>query len=51
MLRRSCFATTSASINERLKRDGMRTIRLDDAELVGRYGLEALASEAGHFQQ
>jgi hypothetical protein len=38
-------------INERLERDGMRTIRLDDAEMVARYGLEALAKEAGYFQQ
>jgi hypothetical protein len=36
-------------INERLERDGLRTIRLDDAEMVARYGLEALAKEAGHF--
>ncbi|MDQ4093551.1 MAG: hypothetical protein M3143_09160, partial [Actinomycetota bacterium] len=38
-------------INERLERDGMRIIRLDDAEMVARYGLELLAKEAGHFQQ
>ncbi|MDQ3762810.1 MAG: hypothetical protein M3460_14495 [Actinomycetota bacterium] len=38
-------------INERLERDGMRTIRLDDPEMVGRYGLEALVKEAGHFQE
>jgi hypothetical protein len=38
-------------INERLEQDGMRVIRLDDAEMVARYGLEALAKEAGHFQQ
>jgi hypothetical protein len=37
-------------INERLEQDGMRTIRLDDAEMVARYGLEALAKETGHFQ-
>ena len=36
-------------INERLERDGMRTIRLDDTEMVTRYGLERLAKEAGHF--
>jgi hypothetical protein len=30
-------------INERLEQDGMRTIRLDDAEMVARYGLEGLA--------
>lgn len=39
------------AINEHLKRDGIRTIDLDNAELVARYGLEALAKEAGHFQQ
>jgi hypothetical protein len=38
-------------VNERLERDGMRTIRLDDAEMVARYGLEGLAKEAGRFQQ
>jgi hypothetical protein len=38
-------------INERLERDGLRTIRLDDAEMVARYGLENLAKEAGHFAQ
>jgi hypothetical protein len=32
-----------AAINERLMADGMRTIDLSDAELVARYGLEALA--------
>ena len=38
-------------INERLKRDGMRTIKLDDPEMVSRYGLEALArEEAWHSQ-
>jgi len=36
-----------AAINERLKRDGIRTIDLDNAEHVERYGLEALAKEAG----
>jgi hypothetical protein len=35
-------------INERLERDGMRTIRLDDPEMVARYGLEHLTKEAGH---
>jgi hypothetical protein len=39
-----------AAINERLKSDGIRTIDLDDAEHVTRYGLETLAKEAGHFQ-
>lgn len=38
-------------INERLERDGIRTIRLDDPEMVARYGLEALAKEAGHLLQ
>jgi hypothetical protein len=35
------------AINERLKRDGMRTIDLDNDEHVARYGLEDLAKEAG----
>jgi hypothetical protein len=35
-------------VNERLERDGLRTIRLDDAEMVARYGLEDLAKQAGH---
>lgn len=35
-------------INERLERDGLRTIRLDDAEMVARYGLEDLAKEVGY---
>jgi len=39
------------AINERLERDGIRTIDLDNAEHVARYGLETLAKEAGHFQQ
>ena len=38
-----------AAINERLKRDGIRTIDLDNAEHVERYGLEALAKDAGHL--
>jgi hypothetical protein len=38
-------------INERLERDGLRTIRLDDAEIVARYGLESLAKEADHLQE
>ena len=37
-------------INERLKSDGIRTIDLDNAEHVTRYGLETLAQEAGHRQ-
>ncbi len=37
-----------AAINERLKSDGIRTIDLGNAEHVTRYGLEALAKEAGH---
>lgn len=36
-------------INERLERDGMRTISLDDPEMMARYGLEALAKEAGYL--
>ncbi|MCA1602652.1 MAG: hypothetical protein LC776_13740 [Acidobacteria bacterium] len=39
------------AINERLKADGMRTIDLDNPEHVSRYGLEALAKEAGHFAE
>jgi hypothetical protein len=35
------------AINERLKRDGIRTIDLDNAEHVARYGLEALTKETG----
>jgi hypothetical protein len=38
-------------INERLERDGLRVIRLDDPEMVARYGLEDLVQEAGLFQQ
>jgi hypothetical protein len=38
-------------INDRLERDGLRTIRLDDAEMVARYGLEDLAKEADHVAQ
>jgi len=38
-------------VNERLKREGHRTIDLDNTEHVARYGLEKLAKEAGHFQQ
>lgn len=38
-------------INERLERDGLRTIKLDDAEMVARYGLEDLANQAGHIQR
>ncbi len=38
-------------INERLERDGIRTISLDDPEMVARYGLEALAREAGYLQE
>ncbi|MCA1565835.1 MAG: hypothetical protein LC803_09395 [Acidobacteria bacterium] len=37
-------------INERLKAEGHRTIDLDNPEHVSRYGLEALAREAGHAQ-
>jgi hypothetical protein len=39
-----------AAVNDRLKRDGIRTIDLDNEEHVTRYGLEALAKEAGLFQ-
>jgi hypothetical protein len=34
------------AINERLKRAGIRTVDLDNAEHVARYGLDALASRA-----
>jgi hypothetical protein len=34
-------------INERLARDGMRTISLDDPEMVARYGLEDVAKDSG----
>jgi hypothetical protein len=37
-----------AAVNDQLRRDGIRTIDLDNAEQVARYGLEALAREAGH---
>lgn len=36
-------------INERLERDGLRTISLDDPEMVSRYGLEGLAKERGYL--
>lgn len=39
-----------AAINDQLKRDGIRTVDLDNAEHVARYGLEALAKEAGQLQ-
>ena len=39
------------AINERLKRDGIRTIDLDNAEHVERYGLASLATKAGGFLQ
>jgi hypothetical protein len=35
------------AVNERLKRDGIRTIDLDNPEHVARYSLEVLAKEAG----
>jgi hypothetical protein len=35
-----------AAINERLKSDGIRTLDLDNAQHVTRYGLEALAKAA-----
>jgi hypothetical protein len=40
-----------AAVNDRLRSDGIRTIDLDNAEHVTRYGLELLAKESGHFQQ
>jgi len=39
------------AINERLRREGSRVIDLGDPEHVARYGLEALAQEAGYSQQ
>jgi hypothetical protein len=39
------------TINERLKREGIRTIDLNNVEHVARYGLETLAKEASHAQQ
>ncbi|MBV9028895.1 MAG: hypothetical protein JO364_01020 [Pseudonocardiales bacterium] len=39
------------AVNERLRRDGVRTIDLDNAEHVARYGLEALVEETGYVQQ
>jgi hypothetical protein len=36
------------AINERLMHEGIRTIDLDNAEHVARYGLEALTKEAGY---
>jgi hypothetical protein len=33
-------------INERLARDGMRTISPEDPEMVARYGLESLAKDS-----
>jgi len=40
-----------AAVNERLQRKGMRTIDLDNAEHVSRYGLEALVQDTGDLQQ
>lgn len=39
------------AINERLARDGVRTIELSDAQMVERYGLEELAKKSGNFAQ
>lgn len=39
------------AINERLARDGMRTIDPNDPQMIERYGLEAPAKEIGYFQQ
>jgi hypothetical protein len=50
-LRKRLPETTSDKINERLERDGMRTISLDDPEMVARYALEDLAKEAGYLLQ
>lgn len=35
-------------IDARLERDGLRTISLDDAEMIARYGLEDLANQTDH---
>src|SRR5262249_37945188 len=43
--------TNLDKINERLERDGIRTISLDDPEMVGRYGLEDLAKQAGYLRE
>jgi hypothetical protein len=40
-----------AAINDRLTRDGIRTIDLDNAEHVARYDLEVLAKETGNFSR
>ncbi|HKR48144.1 MAG TPA: hypothetical protein VJT72_00955 [Pseudonocardiaceae bacterium] len=40
-----------AAINERLKRDGIRTIDPNNPEHVTRYDLEVSAQETEHFQQ
>jgi hypothetical protein len=39
------------AINDRLQRDGIRTIDLNNAEHVMRYGLEVLVKETEHSQQ
>lgn len=39
------------AINERLKREGIRVIDLNNAEHVARYGLEALAKEDVRFSR
>jgi hypothetical protein len=48
---REAVRNNLAAINDRLKSEGIRTIDLDNAEHVTRYGLEELAEKAGHFQQ
>ena len=40
-----------AAINERLKRDGIRTIDLGNTDHVARYGLDVLTKEDGHSQE
>ncbi len=40
-----------AVINERLKRDGIRTIDVDNAEHVARYGLDVPTKEGDHSQE
>ncbi len=48
---RQIVRTNLAAVNERLLRDGFRAIDPANAEHVERYGLEALARQAGHFLQ
>lgn len=40
-----------AAVNERLQHEGIRTIDLNNAEHVSRYGLETLVNDVGSLQQ